>query len=370
MADTYRNYFAAICAGFKLNISKTEALIDYFGDECKAYEAAYEALAATGLFTKSRLERIIAERDRNLPSKLAAFCKRENARIVTYRDKEYPLPLRSILNPPKVLYVKGSMIRDGNLIGIVGSRKASAYGLKAARLFAKDLSAAGISIVSGGARGIDTAAHCGALEGTAPTVAVFGCGLDIAYPHENERLFAKIAEHGAIITEFLPGTKPFPNNFPARNRIISGLVKGVLVVEAAKKGGAMITAEFALDEGREVYCLPGSIFSPTSAGPNALIKQGARLVDRPEDILEDFQLFLPKSKEEMNDGIGLFDKVMTANRTEVKAIIDNLDFNEAKTVEEIVESTGLPPGVAASALLELKLAGAVMEQAGRRFLKQ
>ena len=225
-----------------------------------------------------------------------------------------------------------------------------------------DLAAAGVVIVSGGARGIDTAAHRGALAAGGITVAVLGCGIDIAYPAANKNLFAQICERGALVTEYPPGTPPAAYNFPARNRIINGMTHGILVAEAAKKSGAMITAEYALEEGHEVYCVPGSIFLPTSIGCHSLIKSGAQLVDRPEDILESLKLAsFPQQPALFGSDNG--EDELDDN---AKAVLKILSF-EPLSLEEILEKSGLGLAEAGMGLLDLEMRGKVAQTAARSY---
>jgi len=203
-------------------------------------------------------------------------------------DEHYPAWLRTIPDPPPVLYCDGSLEPgDRQAVAIVGSRQATPYGLRVTDALARELSALGFTIVSGFARGIDAAAHRAALASGGRTVAVLGCGLDVDYPSGHASLRAEIAGSGAVLTEFAPGTAPFATNFPRRNRIISGLALGVVVVEAAEDSGSLITARLALEQGREVFAVPGPIDTPTSRGPHGLLKQGAKLVETVNDIVEE-----------------------------------------------------------------------------------
>ncbi len=202
-------------------------------------------------------------------------------------DPSYPALLRQIFDPPDHLYVDG-LIPGGPMIAVVGSRRATPYGLRTAQRLARALSDAGVVVVSGLARGIDAAAHRGALEGASPTVAVLATGLDRIYPPEHADLAQAIAASGAVVTEAEAGTAPLPSRFPPRNRIISGMSLGVVVVEAAARSGALITARMAIEGNREVFCVPGSIDNPLAAGPHQLIRDGAKLVQTVEDVLEEF----------------------------------------------------------------------------------
>ena len=210
---------------------------------------------------------------------------------VTFTSADYPKSLFEIPDPPPFLYVQGALRCHETAIAIVGSRRATAYGLQTTARLAEALAGQGITVISGMARGVDTAAHKGAIAAGGRTVGVLGCGIDRIYPPENRRLFQEMSEKGALISEFPLGTLPLAENFPRRNRIISGLSRGVLVVEAAENSGSLITAQYALEHGRDVFAVPGNISFATSRGSNRLIKQGAKLVDCVEDILEELPGF-------------------------------------------------------------------------------
>ncbi len=210
---------------------------------------------------------------------------RMGARLVTLKDSEYPELLRHIPDAPILLYARGPLQPGLGALAIVGSRRASPEGVNLAGKIAETLSFAGITIVSGLARGVDTAAHARALNGEGKTVAVLGCGIDVCYPPENKVLFQKIAQEGLLLTEYIPGEQPLPYHFPERNRIIAGLARGVLVVEATARSGSLITSRLALEYGREVMAVPGSVLRAEHTGSNRLIKEGARLIDSVADIL-------------------------------------------------------------------------------------
>lgn len=222
-----------------------------------------------------------------------SLIKQYNVKILSISDPCYPKLLKEIYDPPVVLYVKGDIIpEDEKALAIVGARKASHYGINTARRLAKELGHCNLTIVSGLARGVDTAAHQGVISVKGRTIAVFGCGIDRIYPPENKDLARHIVENGAIITEFPFGTKPCRENFPMRNRIISGLSLGVIVIEAGKHSGSLITARLATEQGREVFSVPGRIDTATSQGTNILIKNGAKPVLELEDILEELRHLL------------------------------------------------------------------------------
>ncbi len=231
------------------------------------------------------------------------YIKKYDIEIVTILDRDYPLLLKQIYSPPIVLYIKGNkQIINNRCLGVVGSRRASSYGIKNARTLSYDLVQSGFTVVSGLARGIDTAAHKGCLQARGETIAVLGSGLLDIYPRENQILSAKIQQKGCIISEFSLKSRPARENFPRRNRIISGLSLGTLIVEAALPSGALITANFALEQGREVFALPGRIDSDVGKGVNYLIKQGAVLVENVQDILEELNMYLCKTGTQDNTG--------------------------------------------------------------------
>ena len=217
------------------------------------------------------------------------YMKKNDIKIICYNDKEYPRKLKNIYDPPIVIYAKGDIdILNKVSIGIVGCRLCSSRGRSQAQEFAYRLATNNVVVISGLARGIDTGAHIGCIRANGKTIAVLGSGLDIVYPLENKGVFQKIVETGLVISEYIVGTRPEPQNFPKRNRIISGLSNGVLVVEAKQRSGSLITADLALEEGKEVYAIPGNIYDNNSKGTNELIKQGAKIVTSIDDIIQDF----------------------------------------------------------------------------------
>lgn len=245
----------------------------------------------------------------------------ENIKVFSKNDKEYPVLLKMTADAPAVIFCKGNIDICDNSISVIGSRKATAYGLKAAFDIGAALAERGVCVVSGMARGIDSKAHWGALEAGGRTCAVLGCGADVVYPPENGKLWEKIAEKGAVISEYAPGTPPLAQHFPARNRIISGLSKGIVVVEAGKESGTMITVDFALEQGRDVFAVPGNIYSERSVGTNNLIKDGAKLFSGIKDI-----------EEEYNFTVYREDKNACALRIKLKEAIESgeTDFYESE----------------------------------------
>lgn len=291
-------YIAFFLSVEEINDLKLNNLIIHFGSAEQAYKKlSNESLVEKNILTKNDISAILEKMIKFNPFQIKLYCKENNIEVLHIDERNYPNLLKEINDPPRILYVKGLLSNNMASLSIVGSRKASAYGLKVAETFAEDLSRYGLQIVSGGAIGIDTAAHRGTIKGNGKTVVVLGSGIDEFYPKRNTELFNRIiASGGAIVSEFPLGTKPVPTNFPRRNRIINGLSKGVLLVEASKKSGALITIKYAISENREVYCIPGNIFHASSFASHSLIKDGAILADRPEVILDDFGYYKNKSK--------------------------------------------------------------------------
>ena len=286
------------------------------------------------------------------------------ARVLIQSDPGYPPLLREIHNPPIVLYTWGELTdRDHHSISVVGSRRTSHYGIESAKKLSYQLAYAGLTIVSGLARGIDTAAHQGALAAKGRTVAVLGSGLQNLYPAENQALAEKIAESGAVVTEFPMTVQPDTQTFPQRNRIVSGWSDGLLVVEAGLNSGALITAGQAADQGRSIYAVPGQIDRPTSSGSNRLIQQGAKLVMSAADILDDLQILIPE-KHILQATPG---RVIEFTDKE-RAIYDAIEENET-AVDTIIAKSNLPPGVVSSTLLALEMKRLVKQLPGQHFVK-
>ncbi len=282
---------------------KIKKLIEHFGSAQRLFALKASDLLASLIVSAEAAQNIISfPKDEFLKEEIG-FSKSAGIEAITLWDEKYPQSLKEIHDAPVVLYVKGKLPEDNGLaIAMVGSRQASLYGTATAHQFAVRLVELGITVVSGMARGIDTAAHQGAIKARGQTIAVLGCGLAHVYPQENEALMKEISQNGAVVSEFPIHTPPFAYNFPRRNRIISGLSLGVIVVEAREKSGALITADCALEQGREVYAIPGKIDNPSARGVNNLIKQGAKLITSVDDILEDLETHLTTAlhKEEKN----------------------------------------------------------------------
>lgn len=274
----------------QIGVLKKKKLLENFESPYDIYCADSVRLCELSYITKKNMEALLSKKYRELAKIHLANIYKNDIKIITIKDSKYPQLLKRIYDPPVVLYAKGKIQKENVCIGIVGARRATQYGLNVAYDMADKISGYGVTIVSGLARGIDTYAHKGTLKNNNRTIAVLGCGLDIVYPFENRDLFNEIQKEGMVITEYLPKTEPSPYNFPARNRIISGISRGILVVEAGIKSGSLITADFALEQGRDVFAIPGNIGYKNSEGTNTLIKEGAKLVTCAEDILEDIGL--------------------------------------------------------------------------------
>jgi DNA processing protein len=290
--------------------------------------------------------------------------ERAGVTVLTEADAEYPSHLAQIHNPPIALYVRGSLEpRDNRAIGVVGSRKASHYGLESAKKLSYQLAYSGMTVVSGLARGIDTMAHQAALAAKGRTIAVLGSGLNELYPPENAELADRIAASGAVASEFSMGVKADVQTFPMRNRIVAGWGTGVLVVEAGLNSGAMITAAQALDQGRQVYAVPGQIDRPSAAGSNRLIQQGAKLVAGVGDILEDLGSLFPEMDRPMPTAAAALD-LNEAERAVYEAIGD-----DETAIDAIVEKSRLPTGSVSSTLLRLEMKRLVKQLPGQYFVK-
>jgi len=278
---------------------KMKMLLNFFPDTKKAWDADFDSLVVSGIGSKLA-EKIIFERNSINPEEEWLVLEKENIEIVSLNDENYPRLLKEIPHPPYIIYTKGKLDQNSApMVSVVGSRKYASYGQQVAHGFARDLAKSGIIVVSGMALGVDSFAHRGALDAKGYTVAVLGNSLDdeSIYPRNNFNLSREILNNGALISEYPPVMQAGKLTFPARNRIIAGMSIGTIVVEAGEKSGALLTAQMALDYGREVFSVPGSIFSPQSAGTNELIKKGARLVTSVNDILEELEIFITKKNK-------------------------------------------------------------------------
>ena len=338
---------------------RLRALLDHFGGVRQAWEASTATLQALG-FNRRTIESFVTQRAKlDLAAELERVA-RLGVTVLTWDSPDYPSLLMNIPDPPPVLYVKGELLpHDEWALAVVGTRRATVYGREATRTLVSGLAPGGVTIVSGLAYGIDTHAHQIALDTGGRTVAVLGSGLDIIYPAQNRKLAQRIVESGAVVSEYPLGTKPEGGNFPRRNRIISGLSLGVLVVEGSKSSGAMITADYAAEQGREIFAVPGNILSRNSAGPNQLIQQGAKLVTRIGDVLEELNLTMVAEHSEARE-------IIPDNETEA-VLLSHLSL-EPVHVDELGRVAGLPINEVASTLTFMELKGKVRQVGGMNYV--
>ncbi len=343
-------------------------LLSVFGSPQKVLEASVDALkTAAGIRDKTAVR--IRRFDRwGQVEKEMDLARKTGVSIVTAEDPLYPQLLLNIHDYPPLLYVKGQLREDDVNVAVVGSRAASAYGRFTTERLCRDLAFAGITVVSGMARGIDSAAHRGTLSAKGRTIAVLGCGLDIVYPPENRRLFEEIAANGAVLSEFSFQTPPDAPNFPMRNRIISGMSLGVVIVEATEKSGSLITAGLALDQGREVFAVPGTIDSSGSRGTHRLIKEGAKLVERVDDILEEIRLptTMPERRPARRPPAAPAPRKQPLDEREA-AVLGHIT-ERAVGVDDLVGKTGFRVTDVLTILLSLELSGHVEQQPGKMFV--
>lgn len=296
-------------------------------------------------------------------------CDEKDIEIIEYNENEYPKMLREIYDPPAVLYKKGVPFDFNNtaMVGIVGTRRASIYGDKCATMYAGDLSKANIVVVSGMAMGIDASAHRGALKVGAVTVAVLGTGVDVCYPMENKEIYDYLCKYGVIISEYPPGTTAHPGHFPNRNRIISGITKALLVVEAGLRSGALITADFANEQGKSVYAIPNGILNKASTGTNNIIKEYAYLTNTPNDIIEFFyghyNVGTPPQSEEADDE---FMKILD-NLSDEEKIVARALSDKPKYIDTLVRETNFPAGKISAIITMLEIYGIAQSHPGNSY---
>ncbi len=362
MEHNIYNYW--LCNRKNIGPVKIDALLRVYGCAEEIFHLSKEALAGCKesclneagqrLFTDEDIASLFTARDSEKLKEEYHILKEKGIRFLTKEDEEYPDKLRSIYAAPFSLYVKGSLPAKGSkCLSVIGARDCSQYGREMARYLAGAVAKEGIAVISGLARGIDTYSHQGALSAGGLTYAVLGCGIDTCYPRENIGLYMEIQQQGGILSEYAPGIKPFAGNFPMRNRIISGLSDGILIIEARMKSGSLITVDMGLDQGKDIYALPGRATDPLSDGCNNLIKLGAKPVTSPKDILEDM---LPGYREvpekSKSAGVGAED--------ETKKIFSCLT-SDPKHIEELALLTGLRIDQLMEQLLILELRGLVRQ---------
>lgn len=347
-------------------------LIEVFGSPENAFNAPTDVLMAIPGITRKTALNIKGFNDWQKVDKELELADKTNVSIITASNSLYPKSLLNIYDFPPLLYVKGTLSKDDINVAVVGSRMATTYGKFSTQRLCQELALRGITIVSGLARGIDSAAHTGALTGKGRTIAVLGCGIDVVYPLENKSLLEKISKNGAVITEFPFSTSPNGPNFPARNRIISGMSLGVVVIEAGDKSGSLITARLALEQGREVFAVPGSIDSPGSRGTHKLIREGAKLIESVHDILEEITPQIEGSglKAKVKGTRKRPDSIKPQNmknlddtqRTVLKSI-----SGKPTNVDVIIAKTGFKAGDILNVLLTLEIEGYIEQMPGKMF---
>jgi DNA processing protein len=343
-------------------------LVAYFGHPRAVLQATSGQLARVAGIGPKTAATIAGFRAGPAVERELRLAEQHRCWILTEAEEGYPALLKTLEDPPPVLYGQGELGEPAAPgIAIVGSRRPSTYGKVVAEQLARALAASGVTIVSGLARGIDSVAHTGTLAGGGRTIAVLGCGLASMYPPENRSLAERISRQGAVVSEFPMATKPDRLNFPLRNRTISGLSLGTVVVEAGERSGALITAQWALDQGREVFAVPGNVTAPTSRGTNRLIKLGAMLVESAADILDALPAYaLGDKQRQTTQSEAAYQADITPDERRVLALLDAV---EAQHIDWIIEQAHLPTSVVSGLLLKLELDGSVTQLPGKLFIK-
>ena len=339
------------------------------GDPSAAFSLDCASMEAVGI-PHEACTAITSRRYRPMADEIVDWGTRGGCQFVCRGSPEYPPLLEQIFDPPSVLYVRGNLKAfQKSCISIVGTRRPTYYGLQMAEGLAGDLARRGIAIVSGLARGIDASAHRGCLGANGSTIAVFGCGVDITYPGEHRRLAEEILREGMVVSEFAPGTSPAPQNFPVRNRIISGLSLGTIIVEASEYSGSLITARLAMEQNREIFALPGNVTSPQSFGPNYLIKQGAKLVQSWRDVVEELPPELRRSilaKEEANARHVPELEVLSL---EEMSLLELISFDQATQFDKIYTKSGIEISRLSSLMLDLEMRGWLRQVPGNLYVR-
>jgi DNA processing protein len=347
---------------------RVRMLLEHFGEAQAILRAPKsQLLRVQGIGEETASAIADWEKSVDLPAELQRI-QDYGCRILTQADGEYPELLRQIYDPPIVLYLKGALTdKDKNAVAIVGSRRTTHYGQEVARRLAYQLAYVGVTVVSGGARGIDTAAHQGALTAKGRTLTVLGTGINLVFPPENANLFERIAANGAIITQFPFNRQADRQSFPIRNRIVAGMTLGTVVVEAGLNSGALITAGMAVDNGRQLFAVPGRIDSPQSKGCHDLIKKGAKLCEGAEDILSEFEyLFPPTNRPPVDSQPGTLPALSLSEGEQ--RVLEALTVDET-SVEEVIQRSGLPASAVSVALLGLEMKRLVRQLPGKVFVR-
>jgi DNA processing protein len=354
-----RKYWVGFNIVPSIGPAKVRALIDRFGDLGTAWYADEGSLREAGMDRRAIENLIKVRAELDLDAEIAEI-EQHGLTFLTWEDEAYPSLLREIYAPPPVIYVRGELRpEDEWAVGVVGTRRATAYGKQITRTLAADLARNGVTVVSGLARGIDGEAHQAALDAGGRTIAVLACGLDRVYPPEHRNLARAIVENGALISDYPLTTRPEARNFPPRNRIISGLSLGVVVVEAGLRSGALITVEFAIEQGRDVFAVPGNVVSRNSAGCNRLIQDGAKMVLGVEDILEELNLTMIEQHQEVRS-------VLPTNETE--AALLELVSDDPMHIDYICQQSALPIQQVSSTLAMMELKGMVRQVGGMNYV--
>ena len=336
-------------------------LVEYFGSAPRVLDCSdrWEEVLGAATARKARSEGI----DWSWAEKQLAHLERLGGHLLTPEDERYPYHLRQIHQLPPVLFVLGEIPSAMPCVALVGTRRATSYGIDMARRLAGDLARAGVCVVSGLARGIDGAAHQGALDAGGQSVAVLGCGADVVYPAEHAKLYRALQQNGAVISEFPMGSSPEPGSFPRRNRIISGLSLGVVVVEAPARSGALLTTNYAAEQDREVFAVPGDVRRGQSAGCHALLRDGAKLVESVGDVLEELDAYVAPAAGPPTPPAPEIE--LAARESQVLALLDGGEQH----VDALSTAAGLAPSVLLGALLKLELVGLVAQRPGKHFAR-
>jgi DNA processing protein len=350
LSDPDLPYWLAVSRVKGIGPARFKLLLDAFGTAEAAWSAGPAQWARAGVEARA-VAAFEQQRRRIVPEAELERLVALRGGAVRITDPQYPRLLREIPLPPPILYVRGTLTAEDDwAVAIVGTRRATTYGKQVTERLAGELARQRVTVVSGLARGIDTHAHVATLEAGGRTIAVLGCGPDLVYPPENAKLAARIVEQGAVVTEFAPGTQPDPGNFPARNRLISGLSLGVLVTECPEDSGALITARFAGEHGRDVFAVPGNVTSRSSAGANRLIQDGAKLILDVNDVLGELNLHLVPQQLELREELPANDE-----EARLLALLDPL--GEPRHIDELCRASGLPVATVSGALVMLELKG-------------
>lgn len=348
---------------------RVRQLVEFFGDAPSILKASKAQLLQVRGIGDDTAEAISNwEKSADLVGEMKRIAD-FGCRVVIQSDEEYPASLREIYDPPVVLYIKGALsAKDKNAVAMVGSRQTTHYGIETARKLAYQLAYVGVTVVSGGARGIDTAAHQGALAAKGRTVCVLGTGINTVFPPENKDLFDRIAENGAVLTQFPFNRNGDKQSFAIRNRIVAGMTLGTVVVEADLHSGALITANFATEYGRQIFAVPGRIDSPRSKGCHDLIKKGAKLCEGADDILSEFEYLFPSSNKPPSPGeTGVLPALELSENEQM--VFDTLKTDDETSIDEVIRKSGLPSSAVSVALLSLEMKRVIKQLPGKLFVR-